>query len=186
MTAGWWVPVALVVLAALDGAFAGFRSSCGRTGLIRHRREDVRAHLRGLATAALLLGPVAVLVLADVLVHPPHRDGYLVAGRAMLLLYVPFGATVLAALVAYVVLGWRRRFLATALILGPFTFVRPFVAVAGLVLAARSGAGFPVLAAAVAAVLAALAVEPVLDRWWVAAAVRRQPPALPTGTASPR
>jgi len=185
VTAEWWVPVALVLLAGLDGAFAGFRSSCGRTGLIRHRREDVRAHLRGLATAALLLGPVAALVLADVLVHPPRWADYLVAGRAMLALYLPFGAIVLAALAGYAVLGWRWRFLAGALILGPFTFARPFVAVGGLVLAARAGAGVTVLAAATAAVIAALAVEPVLDRRWVAAA-RRRPPTLPTGTASPR
>jgi hypothetical protein len=185
VTSAWWVPVALVVLAALDGAFAGFRSSCGRTGLIRHRREDVRAHLRGLATAALLLGPVAAVVLADVLAHPPRWEDYLVAGRAMLALYLPFGATVLAALAGYAVLSWRRRFLASALILGPFTFARPFVAVAGIVLAARAGAGLTVLAVATTAVIGALAVEPVLDRRWVAAA-RRRPPGLPTGTASPR
>jgi hypothetical protein len=176
---------ALLVLAALDGAFAGFRSSCGRTGLIRHRRQDVLAHLRGLAVSAMLLTPVAAVVLADLLSRPDRWDGYLRAGRAMLVLYLPFGAIVLAALAAYALLSWRRRFLATALILGPFTFARPVVAVAGLVLAARAGSDLLVTATATAAVVAALAVEPVLDRWWVAAA-RRRPPVPPTGTVSPR
>ncbi|GAA3345996.1 hypothetical protein GCM10020358_55290 [Amorphoplanes nipponensis] len=185
MTAAGWVPAGLVVLAALDGAFAGFRSSCGRTGLIRRRREDIRAHLRGLATAAALLGPVAGLVLADVLARPERWDRYLAAGRVMLLLYLPFGAVVLAALAGYAVLGWRRRFLATALILGPCTFARPYVAAAGVVLAARAGGDLLVTLAAAASVAAACAVEPVLDRWWVATA-RRRPPDRPTGTASRR
>jgi hypothetical protein len=179
------VVAALLVLGALDGAFAGFRSSCGRTGLIRHRRQDVVAHLRGLAVSAALLTPVAAVVLADVLMRPDRWDAYLRAGHAMLVLYLPFGAIVLAGLAGYALLSWRRRFLATALILGPFTFARPFVAVAGLGLAARAGSDLLVTATATAAVAAALAVEPVLDRWWVAAAGRR-PPVLPTGTVSPR
>lgn len=170
------VGAALAVLVALDGAFAGFRSSCGRTGLIRHRRQDVVAHLHGLAVAAALVGPVAAAVLADLALRPERRDTYLLAGRAMLLLYLPFGALILAALAGYAVLPWRHRFLASALILGPCTFARPFVALGGAVLGVLAAHDLTAGAAALAGVAAALAVEPVLDRRWVAATGRVSPP----------
>ena len=35
------VIAALVVLAALDGMFSGFRAAAGRSGLIHRRRSDV-------------------------------------------------------------------------------------------------------------------------------------------------
>jgi len=163
-----WVVGALVGLAALDGAFAGFRSSCGRTGLIRHRRQDVLAHLHGLATAAALLAPVAAVVLVDLAARPARLDTYLDAGRAILMLYLPFGAIVLGALAGYAVLPWRHRFLASALILGPFTLARPFVALAGALLVPFATRDALATVAALAAVAAALAVEPVLDHHWAA------------------
>ena len=161
-----WVVGALIGLAALDGAFAGFRSSCGRTGLIRHRRQDVAAHLHGLATAAALLAPVAAVVLIDLAARPARWNAYLDAGRAMLALYLPFGAIVLGALAGYALLPWRHRFLASALILGPFTFARPFVALAGALLAGYSTHDVLATAAALTAVAAALTVEPMQNRRW--------------------
>ncbi|MFI7540745.1 class I SAM-dependent methyltransferase [Actinoplanes sp. NPDC049599] len=114
---------------------------------------------------------------AHVTARPERWEAYERAGRAALALYLPFGAVVLAALAGYAVLSWRRRFLATALILGPFTFARPLVAVAGVVLAARATTDLLVLGVAAAAVAAVLAVEPIQNRRWAAAA---------TGTASRR
>jgi len=164
---------ALVLLAALDGMFAGFRSSCGRTGLIRHRRADLVAHLRGLALAVLLLAPVAVIAGLDAARHPARRAAYQAAGRAMLAVYLPFALLVLAALTAYLLLGWRRRFLASALVLGPATAARPLVGLLGAAVAARAADDLLVAALAVAAVTAALAVEPCADRRWYARPVRR-------------
>ncbi|SNY42476.1 oxidoreductase [Paractinoplanes atraurantiacus] len=117
------VAAGLALIAGLDGALAGFRSSCGRSGLVRHRAQNVTAHLRGLAV--VLLAPVAVIVLLGYTARP---GPYLAAGRAMLAVYVPFAVVALLALVAYLVLGWRRRFLTTALVLGPCTAARPLIA----------------------------------------------------------
>ena len=149
----------LVVLAACDGAFSGFRSSVGRSGLVDHRADDVRAQLRGLIVVALLLVPAAVLALAG----PQDATE---AGRGMLTVYAPYGVLVLAALLVYGTLGWRTRFLAMAVILGPFTLLRPVVAVAG-------GLGGVLLAdhvttrvAVALAVAAVLAVGPICDRLW--------------------
>lgn len=151
------VAAALVLLAASDGAFSGFRSSVGRSGLVDHRAEDLRAQVRGLVLVALLLVPAA----ACALVEPGEA---VEAGTAMLLVYGPYGALALLALAAYGTLGWRRRFLAMALILGPLTLVRPFVAVAGGVLGVLATDAGTARTAVVLAVVAVLAVGPVCDR----------------------
>ncbi|XVV08921.1 hypothetical protein ACQP2X_29220 [Actinoplanes sp. CA-131856] len=160
------VAAGLALIAGLDGAFAGFRSSCGRSGLVRHRAQNVTAHLRGLALAVALLTPVAVVALLGYSARP---GPYLAAGRAMLAVYVPFAVVVLLALVAYLLLGWRRRFVATALVLGPCTAARPLIALLGAALAAQAAGDLRVGLLAFAGVAGALAVEPLADRRWYAA-----------------
>src|SRR5262249_38103932 len=51
------IAIGLMLLAITDGACAGFRSSLGRSGLIRHRAADLRAARRGAALVAVLLTP---------------------------------------------------------------------------------------------------------------------------------
>lgn len=157
---------ALTVLALVDSMFAGFRSSLGRTGLIRHRRRDVVAHLRGLALSASLLAPVAAVTLVDVVVRPVRLATYVTTGRAMLAVYLPFAGLVLVALAAYLALRWRHRFLAAALVLGPCTLARPLVAVAGVAAAGWAARDLLATALALAAVAAALAVGPWAERRW--------------------
>jgi hypothetical protein len=157
---------ALLLLAALDGAFAGFRSSCGRTGLVDHRRDDVEASLRGLALAGVLLLPVVLVAAGDVVAYPERLDLYVSAGRVLLTVYLPYAGLILGALACYRLLAWRRRFLASSLILGPFTLARPLVALGGAA-AAGLAAGDPVVGTvALVAAAAVLAVEPVADRRW--------------------
>ena len=166
------VAAALLVLALLDGAFAGFRSSVGRTGLISHRNSDERAARRGAALSIVLLSPVVVLICGEVLVRHGRMDAYTRAGTAMLTIYAPYALLVLAALGCYAVLNWRLKYLASALILGPFTLLRPGVALIGAIVGAI-GANDKLVASAVAlAVIAVLAVEPLADRRWYA---QRQP-----------
>lgn len=156
------VVAGLVVLGGCDGAFAGFRSSVGRTGLVDHRADDARAQLRGLALVTGLLVPTAALAL----VHP---DDAVDAGVGMLTVYAPYGLLVLLALAAYASLGWRNGFLASALILGPFTLLRPLVAVAGGVAGVLLADRATTVLAVVLAVVAVLAVQPLCDRLWYAA-----------------
>jgi hypothetical protein len=86
----------------------------------------------------------------------------------MLAVYGPYALLVLLALLSYAVLGWRQRYLASALILGPFTFLRPVVALVGAVLAAVVGHDTVVALIACLATGAVLAVEPIADRVWYA------------------
>jgi hypothetical protein len=162
------VAAALLVIASLDASFAGFRASCGRSGLVRHRPADVIASRRGLLLGALLLAPVAAVIVADTAARPVRAELYSQAARAMLAVYLPYGLVVLLALAAYLTLSWRRRFLASALLLGPLTLVRPMVAVVGAGAAYGATRDLAVGFVSLAAVGAVLAVEPIAGRRWYA------------------
>jgi hypothetical protein len=161
----------LFALAILDGAFAGFRSSVGRTGLINHRQADRQAARRGAWLGCLLLAPAITLCTCDILIHRARITGYTQAGEAMLAVYAPYALIVVGALTCYAVLGWRQRYLASAVILGPLTLLRPAVAVLGVVAAAAAGRDLVVTACAALSVIAVLAVEPIADRRWYARTV---------------
>lgn len=157
-----WVVLGLVGLAVADGAMTGFRSAAGRSGLLDHRSEDLRGNLQGLAVLLVCLLPATGCFLVDD--APDRARRWQHAGESMLGVYAPFGACVLLALLAYATLHWRRRFLAMALILGPFTWARPYVATAGGVIALHGSEGRLLRAGVVLAVLGVLAVEPICDR----------------------
>ena len=160
------VAVGLVVVGLLDGSFAGFRASLGRTGLVDHRRSDVVAAARGLGLVAVLLVPAVAVVAVAAAAATWPAGAYARAGTAMLTVYLPYGALVLLAVGAYAVLDWKLKYLASAVILGPFTFARPLVAVAGAVAGALSGADAVVTTTIVLATAAVLTVEPLAGRLW--------------------
>jgi len=156
----------LFALAFLDAAFAGFRSSAGRTGLIKHRAADFQAAARGVALLSVLLVPPIAVALAAVLPRHTETAVFTRAGIAMLMIYGPFGLLALAALACYLTLGWRQRYMACAVILAPLTLTRPVVAVLGGVFAALTAHQAVVTICAVLAVAAVLTVEPLADRYW--------------------
>jgi len=162
------VAAALLILAVLDGTFAGFRSSLGRTGLLDHRRSDYRASVRGGVLVLALLALPVVAASADAIGRPHRRHLYRRAGEAMLVVYGPYAALVLLALLVYATLGWRLKYLASAVILGPFTLIRPVIAVGGALLAAVAADDVLVTVIGCLAVGAVLAVEPIADRVWFA------------------
>ncbi len=160
------VAAALVVIASLDIAFSGFRASCGRTGLIRHRSGDIEAGIRGLALGAALLAVPAVTVVVDTALREHREAAYRHAGTAMLWVCVPYGLVVLASLAVYATLAWRLRFLASAVLLGPLTLVRPLIAASAALAACVAEPDILVGLVAAAAVIAVLAVEPLVGRIW--------------------
>ncbi len=86
----------------------------------------------------------------------------------MLMVYAPYALLALAALACYAALGWRLKYLASAVILGPFTLLRPAVALAGAAVGAAHGKDALVATTVVLSVVAVLAVEPLADRRWYA------------------
>jgi hypothetical protein len=162
------VPAGLLLLALVDGACAGFRSSAGRSGLINHRSSDRRAARRGTTLVAILLIPAVTLTCVATVLHPFRIGLYLHAGEIMLAVYAPYGMAVLAALAIYATLDWRKRYLASAVILGPFTLLRPAVVILGAILTIAVARDAWITITVILAVVGVLAAEPVADRLWYA------------------
>lgn len=160
------VACALAALALIDGACSGFRSSLGRTGLVRHRSPDRNAAFRGTVLVALLLLPTAVIAMAGLGSGDVTEAQLQSAGEGLLIVLVPYGAVVAAALIAYGLLGWRQKYIAMALVLGPFTLIRPAVVIAAAIAACFACHSWIPSVAVAASVVAILAVEPLTGACW--------------------
>jgi hypothetical protein len=156
----------LFVVATLDAAFSGFRASAGRDGLVHHRRQDLVGTARGLMVFGGALVPLPALVMSSIHGGTATVSDWVAAAGAMLAVYVPYALVVLGALVAFAVLPWRVGYLATAVLLGPLTFARPLVALAGAVAAWTAVESFPVRLGVVGAVVIVLGIEPAVGRRW--------------------
>jgi hypothetical protein len=84
----------------------------------------------------------------------------------MLTIYLPYGVLVLRALGVYALLNWRLGYLASALILGPFTLARPAIAAAGAAYVATTAPGMAGKLTPILAVAVILTVEPLAGRLW--------------------
>jgi hypothetical protein len=128
------IPALLVALALVDAMFCGFRDAAGRRLHI-----DKRAYYRAAIRRGILAGILAVLILgalAAALLMAASDPAALYAtmteaGRWMVWIYGAYAALVLVALLAYLVPDSDVSTLATVVILGPFTMLRPWVIWAG-------------------------------------------------------
>jgi hypothetical protein len=77
-----------------------------------------------------------------------------------------YGFVVVGALACYLTMSWRKRYLASAVLLGPLTLARPAIALLGGALGAIASHDALTTAFATAAVSAVLAVEPAAGRIW--------------------
>ena len=133
------VALLLAVLALFDCALAGFRAAAGRQGMI-----DKRAYFRG-AIVSGLLGGVAIVAcnaaLTAVLVKTAHAPqatwSQLVdAGTTCIWFFGALATATLAAMALWFSPTAEVQLLATVIVLGPFTLIRPLVIAAGLAVAA--------------------------------------------------
>jgi hypothetical protein len=130
------IALLLWLLATLDAGFTGYREAAGRSGLIDKRRYYLVAMLRG-----ALFGQIAIAVAAGIILvmlsMAPHAQTLLSdferAGSRMLVIYVPYAAIILIAFIFRLIPSVDIRSITSTLIFGPFTLIRPLVAVAGLV-----------------------------------------------------
>lgn len=133
----------LIVLALLDTAAAGFRDAAGRNGLLNKDGYYRRAVRLGALYGILPILGIAcvVLGLAALTSDPSLWGDFLRAGEAMVWVYGPTATLVALALGIYLSPRFEIRSLATVIILGPFTLLRPVVitggAVAGVVVSPR-------------------------------------------------
>jgi len=127
---------ALWLLATLDAAFAGYRAAAGRCGLIDKRRYYQRAMFRAALAGQLAVSLTAVMVLVSLALSPDRQSllrDYQSAGAGMLVVYVPYAVVLLIAFLFRLVPSVDIRSITSTVIFGPFTLIRPLMAIAGLV-----------------------------------------------------
>jgi hypothetical protein len=166
-------PILLAVLAIVDAGFAGYRDAAGRSPLIRKERYYRRAVRRGLlagTVVCLIVGAIVGALFATG--HSPAVAFDLLHGASLLVLSFGVYATlVLLALGVWLVAEADVRTLASVLVLGPFTLIRPVYILGSCVATALVAHTWQGAAAPLAAACAQLALEPWLARKWKAKAV---------------
>jgi len=163
-----WIPFGLLwTLAVVDGGFAGFRAAAGRDGRIfkeAYYRAAIRRGLRyGLAVTALAGAAITVVALASP--SPQARLAELMPGaQVMLAVLGGYATLVLLALGVWATAEADLRTLASVVILGPFTMIRPWVIAGAAAWAAHVAPSDISAAVALGAGAMQLTLEPLLNR----------------------
>jgi hypothetical protein len=130
------IAVALWLLATLDAAFTGYREAAGRNALINKRRYYWRAMITGALfgqVAVVIAGLVVLVSLAFTSDQQSLLRDYNRGGARMLIVYLPYALMILLAFLFRAVPSVDIRSITSTVIFGPFTLIRPLVAVTGLV-----------------------------------------------------
>jgi len=130
------IAIGLWLLATMDASFAGYREAAGRNALIDKRRYYLRAMIRGavLGQVAVVIAALVILSLLLITGNPQSLIWDLEkAGSRMLVVYVPFAMMILLAFCVRSIPSVDIRSITSTLIFGPFTLIRPVLAVIGLV-----------------------------------------------------
>lgn len=130
------IPLVLWFLATLDAGFTGYREAAGRSGLIDKRRYYRVAMIRG-----ALIGQIAVALAAGLIfvqLWITHDSQVLLtdfqkAGSRMLVVYIPYATIILIAFIVRLLPSVDLSSITSTLIFGPFTLIRPLVALGGMI-----------------------------------------------------
>jgi hypothetical protein len=167
------VPVALAVVALLDGCFSGFRAAAGRDARTNKRSYARAACAQGTVAGVLVILVTAAYFLATVLWSSSRYDLYVRDGEHLIAVVLPYAALVLSALVVYVAVPrTSAQTLMSTLVLGPFTLARPLIVGLATVSPWSATVDMLVRAGVLLAAMAIHAVEPLL--------YLRPPPSVPT------
>jgi hypothetical protein len=165
----WPTFAAAALLALTDAGFAGFRDAAGRDGRVFKGEFYRRAIRRGLKSGAALVAASAIWIACWLLSSSVWRLALAHAAGALqpaLLLALGYAALVLVALAVWAVAEADLRSLASVVVLGPFTLLRPLVIVAMAALCLRSAGDARTALALSVPCLAQLALQPWLGRSW--------------------
>jgi hypothetical protein len=163
------IPAALLLLSVADSGFAGFRAAAGCDAHVfkaeYYRRAIRRGIRRALVANAFAAAGLVAWVLLSASPEGSIRD-FVTTCHPVLWVVGIYAALVLVALGVWAAGEADVRTLASVLILGPFTLIRPWVivlaAVLGIVRAPSVAAG-----TAIGIICAGqLTIEPLLARRW--------------------
>ena len=130
------IALELWLLATLDASFTSYREAAGRNALI-----DKGAYYRGAMLRGALFGQVAVAIAACLMavlfwLAASPKDlfaDFNRVGARMLVIYIPYAAIILLAMAIRAIPSVDIRSITSTVIFGPFTLIRPLVAIAGLI-----------------------------------------------------
>jgi hypothetical protein len=155
-------------LATLDGAFTGYREAAGRSALIDKRRYFRRAMIKGALFAQIAVVIAAVVVIVSVMLVTDRQDlvrAYDRAGAHMLFIYVPYAVMMLVGFLFRLIPSVDIRSITSTVIFGPFTLIRPVVAVLGLAYGIASAARPATIIPGLIVLSMMLSLETVLTFW---------------------
>jgi hypothetical protein len=169
--------ILLYLLATIDAACCGYRDAAARSALIRKKAYYRRALVRGAIYGQAAIGLAGALML--VFIWFSSERALLIndlneAGRRMLFVYLPYAVIVLAAFCLRLIPSVDLRSMTSMLIFGPFIFIRPLVAVAGVAWAVIAVPRAEVAVLCLLVLLLMLSLEPFLG--WLRAKRERSPP----------
>jgi hypothetical protein len=171
--------LALAALALCDATLCGYRDAAGRNPRIHKEAYFVRAATRGLRGGISVVVVIGALMVGALLTtqYPAALwfDASLAASR-MVTVYGIYACIVFAAISVWLVARADVRTLATVMILGPFTLIRPWVIAGGAVWAAWLADRWQTQILAVVAGAAMIAFENGLALVWTR---DRRTPAVP-------
>ena len=130
------IALALWLLATLDSAFTGYREAAGRNALINKRAYYRRAMIAGALFGQAAVGIAAVLLLISLALSADKQSllrDCNHAGARMLIVYVPYAVIILLAFLIRAIPSVDIRSITSTTIFGPFTLIRPVVALLGVI-----------------------------------------------------
>jgi len=160
------IAIGLWLLATMDASFAGYREAAGRNALIDKRRYYLRAMIRGavLGQVAVVIAALVILSLLLITGKPQSLIWDLEkAGSRMLVVYVPFAMMILLAFCVRSIPSVDIRSITSTLIFGPFTLIRPLVAIVGLVYGVLAAPGVATVGLGLIVLTMMLSLEKVLS-----------------------
>ncbi len=162
------VPILLALLSIVDAGFAGYRDAAGRNPLIRKDHYYRIAIRRGLSAGIVVCLIVGMFIAALFATQPTAvvADDLLHGAALLVVSFGAYATLVLLALGVWLVAEADLRTLASVLVLGPLTFIRPVCILATCVAAALVARTWQGSAAPLVAACAQLTLEPWLARKW--------------------
>lgn len=128
--------VLLWALATLDAAFVGYREAAGRNALIDKSNYFRRALLRGTLYGQLAIVLVAVVAFGMLSISSDSNRlvaDFEIVGRRMLLVYLPYAIIIGLAFSLRALRSVDIRSITSTVVFGPFTLLRPLVALGGVI-----------------------------------------------------
>lgn len=156
----------LWLLATIDAAFVGYREAAGRNALIDKKKYYLKAMLRGaiFGQIAVLISLAVILILLALSNEPAQfLEDLQNAGKRMLFVYIPFALIILAAFVIRLYPSVDIKSITSTVIFGPFTLLRPIVAVAGIIYGFINAPTIPVIFLSLIVLILMLGLEKFLE-----------------------